>query len=177
MDHRHWRGQGDRPDGAGLVGTDGDAVVDGLVGTVAMRTHLAPRMGYGKEGPTLRTASGQLVATVGCEDLWLDSDVDLTTEAGCWTGAFTVTAGQRVTFTLGYTAGEPRRPDPDADGALAATIAFWTDWRSRSTYTGPWAAEVNQSLIILKALTYAPAGSILAAATTSLPEWLGGSRN
>lgn len=125
--------------------------------------------------PTLRTASGQLVATVGCEDLWLDSDVDLTT--GCWTGAFTVTAGQGVTFTLAYTAGEPRRPDPDADGALAATIAFWTDWRSRSTYTGPWAAEVNQSLIILKALTYAPAGSILAAATTSLPEWLGGSRN
>ena len=152
-------------------------IVDGLIGTVAMHTHLAPRMGYGKEVPTLRTAGGRLVATAGSEELWLDSDADLTAEGGCCTGEFTVTAGQRVTFTLAYTAGEPHRPAPFADAALAATNAFWTEWVSRSTYTGPWAAEVNQSLVILKALTYAPTGAILAAASTSLPEWLGGSRN
>ena len=152
-------------------------IVDGLVGTVAMHTHLEPRMDYGKEVPTLRTTQGRWVATAGREELWLDSDVDLMTEVGCWTGAFTVSAGQRVSFTLSYTAGEPRRTAPDAEAALAATDAFWTEWVSRSTYTGPWAAEVNQSLIILKALTYAPTGAILAAATTSLPEWLGGTRN
>lgn len=71
-------------------------IVDGLVGTVAMHTHLEPRMDYGKEVPTLRTTQGRLVATAGREELWLDSDVDLMTEVGCWTGAFTVTAGQRV---------------------------------------------------------------------------------
>jgi GH15 family glucan-1,4-alpha-glucosidase len=152
-------------------------IVDGLVGTVAMRTHLAPRMGYGKEVPTLGTAGDRLVATVGCEELRLDLDVDLTTEVGCWTGAFTVTAGQRVTFTLAYTTGDPQPPATDAEAALAAAIAFWTEWVSRSTYTGSWVAEVRQSLIIFKALTYAPTGSILAAATTSLPEQLGGSRN
>jgi GH15 family glucan-1,4-alpha-glucosidase len=152
-------------------------IVDGLVGTLAMHTHLAPRMGYGKEVPALRTTPGRLVATAGNEELWQDSDVDLTTEVGCWTGEFTVTAGQRVTFTLAYTAGEPHRPAPGADAALVATDAFWTEWVSRSTYTGPRATEVNESLIILKALTYAPTGAILAAATTSLPEWPGGSRN
>ena len=152
-------------------------IVDGLVGSVVMHTHLAPRVGYGKEVPTLRTARGRLFATAGREELWLDSDIDLTTDVECWTGAFTVTAGQRVTFTLGYTAAEPHRPATDADAALAATDAFWTEWVSRSTYTGPRSAEVSQSLIILKALTYAPTGAILAAATTSLPEWLGGSRN
>ncbi|MFI7065143.1 glycoside hydrolase family 15 protein [Kribbella sp. NPDC050124] len=152
-------------------------IVDGLVGTVAMRTHLAPRMGYGKEVPTLRTDHGQLVASAGREQLWLDSDVTVTETDLSWAGDFLVSAGERVTFTLLYTAGEPRRPAPDAGAALDATDAFWTEWVGRSTYTGAWASEVNQSLVILKALTYAPTGSILAAPTTSLPEQLGGSRN
>ncbi len=153
-------------------------IVDGLVGTVAMRTQIAPRMNYGKNIPTLRSAHGHLVATAGGDELWLKSDVDLSTADGSWTRAFIVNAGERVSFTLSYAAaGEPYRPAPDAETALAATDTFWTEWISRSTYTGPWETEVNQSLIILKALTYAPTGSILAAATTSLPEQLGGSRN
>ncbi len=91
---------------------------------------------------------------------------------------FVVGAGERVSFTLGYaTAGAAYRAAPDAGAALADTEAFWTDWISQSTYDGPWDDEVHQSLILLKALTYAPTGSIVAAATTSLPECLGGSRN
>ncbi|MFG1817660.1 glycoside hydrolase family 15 protein [Kribbella sp. NPDC049174] len=149
-------------------------IVDGLVGTVAMRTHNAPRMNYGKDTPALRrTAGGRWLATADDDELWLDSDVDLTIADGSWSGDFIVTAGERVSFTLAQTA----TVGPSAADALAATDAFWTDWISRSTYTGPWEEEVNQSLIILKALTYAPIGSIVAAATTSLPEQFGGSRN
>ena len=59
----------------------------------------------------------------------------------------------------------------------AATERFWTEWIGRCTYGGRWQAQVRRSLLILKALTHAPSGAILAAATTSLPEKLGGSRN
>ena len=147
-------------------------IVDGLTGTVRMQTHLAPRMGYGKNTPSLSTGDGHLLARFGNDELRLATDVQLTKADACWTGDFTVAAGDRISFILSQA--EDR---PTADEALASTIAFWTEWTGLSTYTGPWQAEVTQSLIMLKALTYAPTGSILAAATTSLPEQLGGSRN
>jgi GH15 family glucan-1,4-alpha-glucosidase len=153
-------------------------IVDGLVGSVRMRTRVAPRMYYGRDLPTLRETQRYLVTDGGDDELWLESDVDLIAVHGSWAGGFTVNAGERVSFTLSYAAGgERREPIPNADDALNATAAYWTEWSSRSTYAGRWEAEVKQSLILLKALTYAPTGSILAAATTSLPEQLGGSRN
>ena len=62
-------------------------------------------------------------------------------------------------------------------GALKRTEAFWRDWSGRCPDVGPWTEAVKRSLITLKALTYAPTGGIVAAATTSLPEFLGGVRN
>jgi GH15 family glucan-1,4-alpha-glucosidase len=153
-------------------------IVDGLAGTVRMHTHLAPRMGYGKDTPDLYAADGHLVAKAGNDELRLESDVNLNAAEASWSGDFIVTEGQRIAFSLSYAAGGgAREATPTVDAALTATVAFWTEWTGRSTYTGPWEAEVTQSLIMLKALTYAPTGSILAAATTSLPEQLGGSRN
>jgi len=126
----------------------------------------------------LYAADGRVVATAGTDELWLESDVHLTSAEASWSGDFSVTAGQRTAFVLSYAVGgRTREPTPTAEAALAATVAFWTEWAGRSTYAGPWETEVTQSLIMLKALTYAPTGSILAAATTSLPEQLGGSRN
>ncbi|MFC7362210.1 glycoside hydrolase family 15 protein [Nocardioides astragali] len=153
-------------------------IVDGLVGTVEMRTHIAPRMGYGKDAPTLSSTLGCLVATAGSDELWLTSDVPLNATNAAWTGTFTVSAADRVSFTLVYnTSGEPSQTNPDAEAAMINTATFWTEWVGRSTYAGRWETEVNASLILLKALTYSPTGSILAAATTSLPELVGGTRN
>jgi GH15 family glucan-1,4-alpha-glucosidase len=93
-------------------------------------------------------------------------------------GEFAVEAGQSIPFVLSYGASF-ERPPPAIDGfdALARTEAFWREWSDRCPDVGPWTEEVKRSLITLKALTYAPTGGIVAAATTSLPEHLGGVRN
>src|SRR5207237_5231251 len=57
------------------------------------------------------------------------------------------------------------------------TEAFWQQWCMKCTVTGEWAPYVRRSLITLKALTYAPTGGVVAAATTSLPEQIGSVRN
>ena len=72
----------------------------------------------------------------------------------------------------------PSYEDPpqsvDPEDALQETIRFWQDWAGRANLTGEYAEAVERSLITLKALTYAQTGGIVAAPTTSLPEWIGG---
>ena len=65
----------------------------------------------------------------------------------------------------------------DAERALRVTCDWWRRWSGRSTYAGQWAELVSRSAITLKALTYQPTGGLIAAGTTSLPEWIGGVRN
>jgi GH15 family glucan-1,4-alpha-glucosidase len=91
---------------------------------------------------------------------------------------FTVHAGERVPFVLTWMPSHLPRPTPiHAESALLDTEEFWTEWSGRSQVTGPYRDAVQRSLITLKALTYAPTGGIVAAATTSLPEQIGGPRN
>ena len=91
---------------------------------------------------------------------------------------FTVAPGQRVGFVLtSHPSWEAPPPAIDPAAALQQTQAWWREWSGQSTYRGGWADEVERSLITLKALTYAPTGGIVAAPTTSLPEFLGGVRN
>ena len=91
---------------------------------------------------------------------------------------FTVSAGDRVPFTLTwYPSHQPEPPPPDPEAALRQTEDWWRKWSGRCTYDGEWREAVVRSLITLKALTYAPTGGLVAAATTSLPERLGGVRN
>src|SRR5438477_620858 len=82
------------------------------------------------------------------------------------------TAEGAVRVTDGLTL--PRRAD--AEGRLDATTAFWQGWAG-SRYGGPWRDAVIRSLLALKLLVFAPSGAIAAAATTSLPERVGGERN
>ena len=58
-----------------------------------------------------------------------------------------------------------------------ATVGYWRRWLSQSRYAGRWREMVHRSALTLKLLTYQPTGAIVAAATTSLPEQLGGERN
>jgi GH15 family glucan-1,4-alpha-glucosidase len=153
-------------------------IVEGVSGRVRMRTELRLRFDYGHVVPWVRRVDGEIDGIAGPDAVWLDTPVHLDHDQQRIAGEFEVSAGDRVPFVLTYAAShEPRPRRFDPDDALSDTIAFWTGWMSRCTYSGRWEKAVRRSVITLKALTYSPTGGIVAAATTSLPEDIGGSRN
>src|SRR5256885_3229896 len=91
---------------------------------------------------------------------------------------FDVAAGETIPFVMTY--GASHKPPPkaiDPVASLGGTQAFWKQWAERACGDGEWCDAVARSLMVLKALTYAPTGGIVAAPTTSLPEQIGGTRN
>jgi GH15 family glucan-1,4-alpha-glucosidase len=154
-------------------------IVFGRRGRVALRTVLVMRMNYGATVPWVdRLEGGAVNAIAGPERLVLRSPVALRGEDLQTVGEFSVAAGECVPFVLSYGSSLQDPPAPvDALDALERTQAFWRHWSDRCPQVGPWTDAVKRSLMTLKALTYAPTGGILAAATTSLPERLGGERN
>ncbi len=155
-------------------------IVEGRGGQVPMRLDLALRFEYGSAIPWVtRLPRGHgLTAVVGPHQVVLHSDVPVHGRNLTTVSDFTVQEGQRVRFVLAHGPSHLPRPEiPDADRALEETDRMWTTWSSRCTYHGEFRETVCRSLLTLKALTYRPTGGIVAAATTSLPEQIGGPRN
>ncbi len=152
--------------------------VVGLRGRVPMRLHLVIRFDYGSIVPWVRRIPDGIRAIAGPDSLVLRTPVALRGENMTTVAEFTVAEGERVPFELTwYPSHQPMPGGVDVDEAVRHTEAWWTDWSGRGRYRGPWRDAVVRSLVTLKALTYAPTGGIAAAATTSLPERLGGVRN
>lgn len=153
-------------------------VVEGIEGEVEFRMELVIRFDYGWVVPWVRQAGGALHAVAGPDALTLRTPVETHGEKLTTVATFTVRAGERVPFVLSWHGSNVPAPPPlDAAAAVADADRWWQEWASHCTYRGPWHEAVVRSLITLKALTYSPTGGIVAAATTSLPEWLGGVRN
>jgi GH15 family glucan-1,4-alpha-glucosidase len=153
-------------------------IVEGREGMVKMAMEFVLRFDYGSIVPWVQARDGGLACIAGGDAVRLDGPVELASRDWRTFASFDVTAGERLEFALTwYPSHGPRPETPDASGALAFTEKWWADWSSRCTYDGDWGDEVMRSLITLKALTFAPTGGICAAATTSLPEQLGGVRN
>jgi GH15 family glucan-1,4-alpha-glucosidase len=153
-------------------------VVEGRSGKVRMRMDLVIRFEYGSIVPWVTREPGGLRATAGPDALYLHAEVPLHGENLRTVAEFDVEAGLHLPFTLTYTASHLPRPAPLAASYVRErTDAEWAAWSAKSSYSGPYRAQVQRSLLTLKALTYAPTGGIVAAATTSLPEAIGGERN
>jgi GH15 family glucan-1,4-alpha-glucosidase len=136
------------------------------------------RFGYGDLVPWVHRDGDALVAISGPDALCLRTPAETRGEDLTTVSEFVVEPGTRVPFALTW---YPSHRDPpraiDPEHALEDTETFWRGWAGRCDYEGPWDEDVRRSLIVLKALTYAPTGGIVAAPTTSLPERLGGTRN
>ena len=154
-------------------------LVVGRRGNTAMRTELVLRFDYGLLTPwATRLNDGRHSFIAGPDRVILSSQVPLRGEDLKTVGEFRVRAGQTVSFVLSYCPSFRSLPAPlDAAAALRATTSFWRRWIKQSSAAGEFTDAVRRSLITLKALTYRPTGGILAAATTSLPEQIGGVRN
>ena len=153
-------------------------VVEGLRGRVPMQMQLTPRFDYGRRIPLVSRAPEGVVAIAGPEALCLRTSVDLDVADAAVSAEFTISEGEQAWFSLVWFPsheGVPEQADAVAD--VARSEAWWQDWSGRCAYQGPHRETVLRSLITLKALTYAPTGGIVAAATTSLPEEIGGVRN
>jgi len=154
-------------------------IVEGLDGQVELQTELVIRFDYGSVIPWVRRLDdATLLAVAGPDALALRTPVDLEPQGMTHTATFTVHAGERVPFVLTWFPSHERPPHPvDAEQALRDTESFWTGWLAGCHYEGAYGEAVRTSLVVLKALTYAPTGGIVAAPTTSLPEQIGGVRN
>jgi GH15 family glucan-1,4-alpha-glucosidase len=153
-------------------------IVEGLSGRVSLRMELVVRFDYGSIVPWVRRAGDILLLTAGPDTLELAASVAVAGENLKSVAEFYVSAGERQSFVLNYRPSHvDTRPTIDADRALIDTESLWQEWSGRCTYRGQWRHSVLRSLITLKALTYKPTGGLIAAPTTSLPEWPGGMRN
>jgi GH15 family glucan-1,4-alpha-glucosidase len=154
-------------------------LVRGARGTVRMHTELIVRFDYGSRIPWVaRGQDRRLHMTAGRERLVLDTAVRLRGREMRTVGEFAVQAGQEVAFTLTWSPSFRTLPPPiDPVKTLAEVEAFWTGWRQPFEPAGDYAGAVLRSLLTLKALAHWETGGIVAAATTSLPEKLGGPRN
>ncbi|WP_030759470.1 glycoside hydrolase family 15 protein [Streptomyces sp. NRRL F-2664] len=162
------------------VAPDVVRIVEGVSGTVRMLSTLRLRFDYGHAVPWVRRIDGERVAVAGPDSAWFRSEPPVRTwgEDNSTRSQFPVTAGRRVAFVLTWHPSHEPRPEPtDPIEALECSLSDWRAWASLCRYDGPHKEAVVRSLITLKALTYAPTGGIVAAATTSLPEELGGVRN
>jgi GH15 family glucan-1,4-alpha-glucosidase len=161
-------------------------VLEGVRGSVEVEVRVAPRFDYGQVRPWIRRHGHHLHSTIGGNDallVWCEQELtedpahELVTR-------FSVGPGDRVRLALTYCApdridaGSPEEPNAkDLDESVEETVAWWRNWAQSLRLDTRDEPAARRSGIVLKALTYAPTGAIVAAPTTSLPEAVGAPRN
>jgi len=161
-------------------------VIEGLRGSVEFKLEIVPRFDFGAIKPWIRRyREHSHIAIGGCDGLLISSDVSIKMRhRHDLTATFTVGEGQRKRFSILHRPPEnldenlTKAPDTaELDRRLQETIQWWQNWSDKGRYSGPYAEHLQRSAIVLKGLSNAPTGAIVAAPTTSLPEASGGSRN
>lgn len=153
----------------------------GISGRVDFATELRLHFDYSRRLPWVRQVGTHdhpaLHATAGPEAV-IVRGARLHAEDHVHRGTVTVEAGENRDLVLSWFPSHEHAPEPlDVEDALAATRSWWQGWASGIEHDGPHRDEVVRSLLVLRALTNKDTGGIVAAATTSLPEQFGGSRN
>src|SRR5271169_6468061 len=157
-------------------------IVRGLRGEIPMRTELVVRFDYGAVVPWVsQQQDGRLLFIAGPDRVLLDTNVQTRGEDLRTVGDFSVRDGEEASFVLNWSPSFRPAPPPFSGDELAEARkqvhSFWTGWATAFKPAEHWGEAVLRSLLTLKALAHWETGGIVAAATTSLPEQLGGPRN
>src|SRR4051812_27453489 len=156
--------------------------VDGIEGSVEFEMQLAPRPEYGLVHPLIRLQEDGVRTFGGPNPIAVRTTVPLHVESATISSTFNVSAAETIGFALRWAPPESTIRTPTAPDEVRAriedTVAGWRSWEEEhDVYAGPHRDLVRFSARVLKGLTYRPTGAIVAAATTSLPEDVGGERN
>lgn len=151
--------------------------VECLDGQPTVRVRFDPRLDFARGETTVEPLDDGYRASNGAEALTLASAVDLETSASGASGECEVREGDELWFACRYGDVDPSELLEDPSSTLERTRRYWKAWSDRCEYDGPWREEVLRSALTLKLLAYDPTGAVVAAATTSLPEITGGTRN
>ena len=154
-------------------------------GSVEVRLRFEPRFDYALTEPRVELIDDDLAIAYGGPDaLVLQSELAIGASGmSACDAVHTLTEGDDLLVALTWCLPQELKPEPKRLprerilGELDGTIGYWQAWSDRCTYEGPYRDNVLRSGLVLKGLTNGPTGAIVAAATTSLPEDLGGERN
>jgi GH15 family glucan-1,4-alpha-glucosidase len=155
--------------------------VEGLNGTVPLRWTFEPRFDYGRGRTRISNRANRWFAECGTEalalGLWEAGDVTATDEVV--SGELELENGSTALLALAAAHEQPAvlPGREEVERRLKRTSSFWSSWAGRIEYDGGWRDAVVRSALLLKLLVFAPSGAIVAAPTSSLPEWVGGTRN
>jgi len=154
-------------------------IVRGVSGRVPMVMDLILRYDYGDIVPWVtRTKEGNWKAVAGPDQVQLATPVDLHGEDMRTRSEFEVAEGEEIPFVFTWSkSNQPIHAQAEAGPALDNVTEGWSRWSKKHTLSGPYSEAVLRSILTLKALTHHATGGIVAAATTSLPEEIGGVRN
>ena len=155
--------------------------VRGIRGSVAMKQEVRIRFGYGSTVPWVRQLHGEpvhgIIAIAG-PDAIVARGPALHASDRRHVSSFTVDAGETIDLHMAWYPSHRETPGPiDVQAAFAKSAKWWNEWARNCDHEGPFREHVVRSMLVLRALTHERTGGIVAAATTSLPEAFGGSRN
>jgi alpha,alpha-trehalase len=149
-------------------------------GELEMELECHPAFGYGVEPATWSgDAVGEARAFGAGQSLYLRTDLNLSLDGDTARGRLHLREGDTCFCAIGWDddVGPPSSA-PEAEERLSSTEEYWRTWLRHGSFPDhPWRIFLIRSAIVLKGLTYAPTGAIVAAPTTSLPETPGGERN
>jgi len=158
-------------------------IAKALRGPIQFRLECRPALDYARQKHEIRFDAGRRNAIFSSQqqEFVLRSAHSLQRAGTGVEAEFTLAGGEEAVFALRHPVGESSNAtteEPlDGTALLTETVRFWRGWAAQNQYHGRWREMVMRSALVLKLLTFLPTGAIVAAATTSLPEQVGGERN
>jgi GH15 family glucan-1,4-alpha-glucosidase len=150
-------------------------------GVVHIEVNCRPAFDYGRQRHEIKLGAHGVVFRSGTLKLALSTEVKLHQKGAGVHARFKLEEGEsRVFLMRAVENGDGAKTPPDkaeAEELFQTTVKYWQGWSSACTYRGRWREQVLRSALALKLMTFQPTGAIIAAATTSLPEVIGGPRN